>query len=106
LTSSELQHALAQSHDAGDVVCVKFTADWCRPCKDIQTFLETLAQGHSHIHVYVTDVDQAHDLVKHFGVSSMPTFIFFRRNRVVYVLKGADENALQTTFNVISGLIG
>jgi len=101
-TVSELQHVLAQNPNS--VVCVKFSASWCGPCKKIQPFLENLAGQHSDIKVYVTDVDKSPDLVSHFKIISMPTFMFFRNNKIVYVLKGADEQVLQTVFNVISGM--
>lgn len=99
---SELQHVLAQNPN--NVVCVKFSAKWCAPCKKIQPFLENLAGQHSDMKVYVTDVDNSPDLVSHFKIVSMPTFMFFRNNKIVHVLKGADEQVLQTVFNVISGM--
>lgn len=99
---SELQQVLAQN--SHNVVCVKFSAKWCGPCKKIQPFLENLAGQHSDVKVYVSDVDNSPDLVSHFKIVSMPTFMFFRNNKIVYVLKGADEQALQTVFNVISGM--
>ena len=79
----ELQQVLAQNPK--NIVCVKFSSKWCGPCKKIQPFFETLAGQHPDMKVYVTDVDESFDLVSHFKIISMPTFMFFRDNKIVYV---------------------
>jgi thiol-disulfide isomerase/thioredoxin len=103
-TREELQYVLAQM--ANRVICIKFTAKWCGPCKKIQPLLDSLAANHTDIGVYTSDVDESQELVGHFKIISMPTFIFIRDNKIITIIKGADESVLQNTFNVISGMNG
>jgi thioredoxin 1 len=101
--STQLQEALAQA--GPKTVVVDFTATWCGPCKKIAPVLQDLAAKNSDdFNVFKADVDVAVDLVSHFKVSSMPTFIFFRGNKVVYVLKGASTELLTQAFEIIQAL--
>jgi thioredoxin-like negative regulator of GroEL len=101
--STQLQEALAQA--GNKTVVVDFTATWCGPCKKIAPVLHGLASKHSDtFRVFTADVDVAVDLVRHFKVSSMPTFIFFRGNRVIYVLKGASTELLTQAFEIIDAM--
>lgn len=100
--AQELQYVLAQMSNR--VICIKFTAKWCGPCKKIQPVLDSLASAHPDIAVYTSDVDESPELVAHFKIISMPTFVFIRDNKIITILKGAEESILQNTFNVISGM--
>lgn len=101
--STQLQEALAQA--GNKTVVVDFTATWCAPCKKIGPVLRELAAKNSAtFRVFTADVDVAQDLVSHFKVSSMPTFIFFRGNKVLYVLKGASAELLTQAFEIIDSI--
>jgi thioredoxin 1 len=103
LTSKpELQQVLASAGER--VVCVKFTAKWCGPCKKIQPVLQELEHKYSQFMVYESDVDVSTELVSHFKIVSMPTFVFMWRNKVVYTLKGADPKLLAVVFEVMAGM--
>lgn len=104
VTPTDLQHKLARKDN--DIVCVKFTAKWCRPCANVQPVLAELATKHPHIHVYTADVDHAHELMNIYSIQAMPTFIFFQNNETVYALKGADAQALTIAFEVADGIRG
>jgi thioredoxin len=102
-TTIQLQEALACA--GNKTVLVKFTADWCTPCKKIEPVLQSLASSNaSSFNVYNVNIDEAFDLVTHFDVRSMPTFIFFRNNKVVHVLKGASTELLTQAFEIIASL--
>lgn len=105
-STTQLQEALAMAQAAGNkTVVVDFTATWCGPCKKIAPVLHDLASAHvDNFNVYKADVDVATDLVDHFKVQTMPTFIFFRNNTVVYVLKGASSELLKQAFEIITAL--
>lgn len=103
-SKSELQQVLAAAGER--VVCVKFTATWCGPCKKIQPVLQALGEKYSQqFMVYASDVDASTELVEHFKIVSMPTFIFMWKNRVVYTLKGADAKLLQDAFEIMAGMV-
>lgn len=102
-SAAQLQEALARS--GTKTLVADFTATWCNPCKKIAPVLHDLASKNaSTFDVFTVDVDIANDLVTHFQIVNMPTFIFFRNNRVVYVLKGANTELLTQAFEIIASL--
>jgi|SRR3989338_3663331 len=104
LTNVDLQQAIATCNDR--VVVVKFTANWCVPCKKIAPVLHQLAEKYqSQFAVFSADVDQAESLVSHFNVRSMPTFIFLYRNRIIHVIKGPNQDLLTQAFTIIAAML-
>lgn len=64
-----------------------FTADWCQPCKKTRPIVEKLNHDQQNALFQIIDVDDSGDLVKHFGIKSVPTFILFEdgieKNRII-----------------------
>lgn len=54
-----------------------FTADWCQPCKKTRPIVEELNREQTTAGFQIIDVDDNHELVKTFGIQSVPTFILF-----------------------------
>lgn len=54
-----------------------FTAEWCQPCKRTRPIVEELNRDQTTAGFQIIDVDVNHDLVKHFNIQSVPTFILF-----------------------------
>ncbi|TDZ37269.1 Thioredoxin-like protein [Colletotrichum trifolii] len=81
-----------------------FYADWCGPCHAIKPMYEQLANTHGRpgrlVFVKV-NVDSATDVARRYGVTAMPTFMFFENGQPYNggrsVIRGADVRALQTT---------
>jgi thioredoxin 1 len=64
-----------------------FTADWCGPCKKVRPIVEELIKdGHS---FQIIDVDIEKELVEKFEISSVPTFILFKNEKLVNRISGA-----------------
>jgi thioredoxin 1 len=63
-----------------------FTADWCQPCKKTRPIVEELNRDQSTAGFQIIDVDVNPELVKNFGIKSIPTFILFdngeEKNRI------------------------
>ena len=73
------------------VVCVKFTASWCRPCRMISPELDRLSvELQDKLAVLSVDVDQNPELTEEAGVRGMPTFAFFVEKKNVHTFAGAD----------------
>jgi thioredoxin 1 len=64
-----------------------FTADWCQPCKKTRPIVEQLNREQSTAAFQIIDVDDNYELVKNFGIQSIPTFILFdegiEKNRII-----------------------
>ena len=64
-----------------------FTADWCQPCKKTRPIVEELNREQTTAGFQIIDVDDNGDLVKTFGIQSVPTFILFdgsiEKNRII-----------------------
>jgi len=54
-----------------------FTAEWCQPCKRTRPIVEELNREQTTAGFQIIDVDDDADLVKNFGIQSVPTFILF-----------------------------
>ncbi|POS76711.1 thioredoxin [Diaporthe helianthi] len=61
-------------------VIVDFYADWCPPCRSIAPIFSKLADKHAlkgHLDFAKVNVDHVNDIAGRYGVSAMPTFVFF-----------------------------
>ena len=56
---------------------VDFYADWCRPCKMIEPYLDELAKEYAgKIYVYRINVDNNQEVAQVFGIRSIPAVLF------------------------------
>lgn len=65
-------------------VVVDFYADWCPPCRSIAPIFSKLADQHAlrgHLAFAKVNVDHVNDVAGRYGVSAMPTFVFFEGAR-------------------------
>lgn len=80
--------ALAAQIESSDVVLVKFGADWCRPCRKLETELDHLQKALPEVSVVKLDVDRDKELTAYYGVSAIPHLILFKHGKQVDQLKG------------------
>ena len=79
-------------------VVVDFYADWCGPCKAIAPKYIELAKQHTipnYLAFAKVNVDNVQALAQEYGVTAMPTFLFFKDGKKVAVngaaqIQGAD----------------
>nr|CCA15294.1 conserved hypothetical protein [Albugo laibachii Nc14] len=106
---------LLGSHDAyktitkegsGRKTIVYFTAKWCPPCKFISPIFDQLSYVHTALEFVKVDVDELKETAHEAGVSSMPTFHFFRDGTFMKDLSftGADESLLRTNAEKLNEL--
>ena len=87
--NSQLEELLNKSY-----VLLKFSADWCLPCKKIQPLFEKLSNENSHICFGYIDVDIARDVCDKYEVNAMPTFILLHNGEEITRMEGANQNKL------------
>jgi thioredoxin 1 len=107
-SNDELQKLLSST----TYVAVDFFADWCPPCKAIAPVYEQLATKHSVDNVLAfakVNVDHVQDAAHQYGITAMPTFLFFKEGKQVAVngqveIKGADPRSLGAAAEKLGGL--
>lgn len=86
-------------------VLVDFFATWCGPCKMMTPIVEELGrelQGKAR--VLKIDIDKNQQVANQFQIKSVPTFLIFKKGKVVWRMSGAmDKTSLmQQIENYIS----
>ncbi|KAL2272057.1 hypothetical protein VTJ83DRAFT_1428 [Remersonia thermophila] len=84
-------------------VVADFYADWCGPCRMIAPFYSQMASNLSipgFLAFAKVNVDSVGALAARYGVSAMPTFMFFKDGKQVAVngnriIQGADKVSLE-----------
>ena len=70
-----------------DLVLVQFHATWCGPCKMIMPITKEIADE-GNIKVMIVDIDENIDIVREYGIMSVPTLLLFVKGKVKAEAKG------------------
>ena len=78
------------------LVVVDFFATWCAPCQMLAPVLIELEKKYGdEVEFYKVNIDESEDLAIRYGVSSVPTLIFFKNGEEIDRQVGfADEDEL------------
>lgn len=104
--------ALDQLLASTTYVIVDFYADWCPPCRAIAPIFNSLATQHfleGKLQFAKVNVDEVRQLVMTYGITAMPSFLFFKDGTLVKinshtVIRGADRQALVAAVEQMSKL--
>lgn len=81
---------------AGKLIVVDFSAEWCGPCKMIAPTFEALSKEHDSVVFIHVDVDVLEDLPDGSDVRGVPTFKFFKDDKLLDTFSGANKDKLET----------
>ncbi|RLC41683.1 MAG: thioredoxin [Candidatus Coatesbacteria bacterium] len=71
-------------------VLVDFWAEWCAPCKMVEPTLESIADEYNgRKKVGRLNVDENPESASKYRITSIPSLLFFKDNKVVDMLVGA-----------------
>ena len=89
---SQLEELLSKN----EYVVVKFSAEWCGPCKRIYPLYEKHSNNEKYTSVCFlhVDVDEARDICEKYSIEGMPTFILFQNSEELSRFAGANEGKL------------
>ena len=84
-----------ESYKNGELpLVVDLWATWCGPCRMVGPIISELANEYDgKIVVGKCDVEEYDDLAAEFGISNIPTILFFKNGEVVDKLIGAQPKA-------------
>jgi thioredoxin 1 len=70
-------------------VLVDYWAQWCMPCKTMAPIIEEIAKEYSNkIKVAKVNVDEDATLATKYGITSIPTFLFFKDGKEISRIVG------------------
>ncbi|KAF2433410.1 DUF1000-domain-containing protein [Tothia fuscella] len=87
---TEFQNLLSSSK----AVVVDFYADWCGPCKSIAPVYASLSTKYSCANLVTfakVNSDSQQAISKKYGITSLPTFLYFEKGKEHTRLQGADQ---------------
>ena len=78
-----------------------FTAKWCGPCQKIKPMILKLKEGlqTDKIKFYMIDIDENNELCEKCNVTSVPTFLLFRKRSLITKTSGANINNIINMVN-------
>ncbi len=75
--------------NSNENVVVDFWAEWCGPCKILAPIIDELAKEYTGKVVFAKlNVDEAQNIAIDYGISAIPTLIFFKNGKPVDALIG------------------
>jgi len=65
-------------------VLVDFCAPWCEPCSKVYSIVERLSENSKvKVKFYRLNVDEAQETASKYGITSIPTLMFFRKGKAL-----------------------
>lgn len=85
--------------DNNDKVVIDFYADWCGPCKKISPEIEKLEKQVSEVVFVKVNVEENEEATERFLVTSLPTFFFCVKGKIVNSVNGASIDKFKDALN-------
>jgi thioredoxin 1 len=94
LTETNFRHVVLGSKQP---IMVEFGADWSGTCDIMYPILEELSINYAgRVAIGLVDADKNGNLAEEYGITFLPTFIFFKKGQVVDHIVGAAPKPVMT----------
>lgn len=60
------------------IVIVKFSGEWCAPCKSLEKVLDKISEKEPDIKFVKLDVDDEPELCENFGIRNVPVLMYYK----------------------------
>jgi len=70
---------------------LKFSAEWCAPCKRMQAIVDKMEKEFSKIVIYNIDIDIDFEVAKKYNIKSVPTLMFFDNGKECCKIEGLEK---------------
>jgi len=85
------------SYDGEETYVIDFYADWCEPCKKMDTILSNISSVYTDIKFFRVNVEDESELSEMFNITSLPTIIIASKNNESKTIDGAvSQNKLES----------
>lgn len=75
----ENERVLAEVLNNEKLVIIDFFAEWCGPCQMLTPILQEIDKEYGDsVEIYKVNVDESADCAMRYGVTAMPTLVFFK----------------------------
>ena len=75
----ENERVLSEVLNNEKLVIIDFFAEWCGPCQMLAPILKEIDEAYSDkVEIYKVNVDESADCAMRYGVTAMPTMVFFK----------------------------
>ena len=75
----ENERVLSEVLNNEKLVIIDFFAEWCGPCQMLTPILQEIDKEYADsVEIYKVNVDESADCAMRYGVTAMPTMVFFK----------------------------
>ena len=64
-------------------VLIDFYADWCGPCKMMETILEEVEENHKDLKIVKVNTDNFMSIARDYKIMTIPAFKIFERGKII-----------------------
>jgi len=75
-------------------IIIKIGAEWCIPCKNINSLYKQLYTANNNINILFTEInstDDNNDLIDFLNINSLPTFLFYKNGILIHTIVGSNK---------------
>ncbi|KAL1919029.1 uncharacterized protein VTP21DRAFT_2410 [Calcarisporiella thermophila] len=109
MSKVKILHSFSEFNDAinqaspEQLVVIAFSATWCGPCKVMKPVFDSFSIKYPSVSFAKVDVDEVQQAAQAAGVTSMPTYQFYKGGRKIDEMKGANGPQLEALLKQHSG---